>query len=156
MYQIKTEVDRIEGIFSADLANVDRLMKCLRLFMKKNRLTSESFACELVAREALNNAIVHAFGGDSKKKIRFILEFRPQDIIMKISDEGHGFDWRKCLAKEYDPKSTSGRGVLLLKLYASEFQFNEKGNEILFTFPCHRRGRELSGSKTSEKGKYPG
>jgi anti-sigma regulatory factor (Ser/Thr protein kinase) len=137
LYQMKTGVNCIEGIFSADLANVDRLMKSLRLYMEKHHLEKESFGCELVAREALNNAVVHVSGEDRQNKIRFLMEFGTHDITMKFSDEGHGFDWRKYISKEYDQKGTSGRGILLLKLYTSEFLYNEKGNEILITIPRH-------------------
>lgn len=137
MYQLKTDISLIESIFSADLENVDRLMKYLRLYMKKNHLEKESFACELIAREALNNAVVHVSGKDIDKKIRFLIEFRPHKIIMKISDEGPGFDWRKHLSKKCKSTETTGRGMLLFKLYASDFAYNEKGNEILLTIPRH-------------------
>lgn len=137
MYQIKIGVDRIEGIFSANLANVDKLIKCLKFYMIRNNLEKESFTCELLAREALNNAILHVSGEDLQKKIKFIVEFRPHDIMMKFFDQGPGFDWRKYLSKEYDPKGASGRGMLLLKLYTSEFLYNEKGNEIVITIPHH-------------------
>jgi anti-sigma regulatory factor (Ser/Thr protein kinase) len=137
VYQIKTGVDRIEGVFSANLANVDKLIKRLRSYMIRNNLEKESFTCELLAREALNNAIFHVSGEDLQKKTTFIAEFRPREIIMKFSDEGHGFDWRKCLSEEYDPRGTSGRGLLLLKLYTTEFLYNEKGNELLITISRH-------------------
>lgn len=146
MYQLKTRLSLIESIFSADLANVDRLIKHLRLYMKKNHLEKESFACELIAREALNNAVVHVSGEDMHNKIRFLIEFRPHDIIMKISDEGQGFDWRKQLSKKCKSTETSGRGMLLFKLYASEFAYNEKGNEILLTIPRHAPEEKTAGT----------
>jgi hypothetical protein len=60
-----------------------------------------------------------------------------QEIILKIVDQGDGFDWKKY--ENEAPQSllsTHGRGLdIAKKLVFSSMQYSEKGNEVTCVMP---------------------
>ena len=137
MYQFKAGSDSLRASFSAELENVDRVMRQIGRFLKKTHLEDKSFVCELVAREALNNAVLHGCGNDPLKRVKFIFQIRRKDIRMQISDGGRGFPWRDHMYRHPELSSTSGRGLLILKTYVSEIDYSGTGNELVLTIPLH-------------------
>ncbi|MEP3478093.1 MAG: response regulator [Fuerstiella sp.] len=58
--------------------------------------------------------------------------FSPHQMIVKIKDEGSGFDPLK-LPNPTDPENLlkpHGRGVMMMKLFLDEVKWNESGNEV--------------------------
>lgn len=59
------------------------------------------------------------------------------EIMIKVSDQGDGFDWRKY--QELDQKNklgTHGRGIVMAKnLVFNKIEFSEKGNEVTCFIP---------------------
>ena len=138
MYQVDAGNKSIKASFSARLENIDRLMKKLRLVLRGANLEGSSFACELVARETLNNAVRHGCGSDSSKTVKCSFQIRKGSIVMRVSDEGEGFNWRDYIIREARSLDTSGWGLTILRTYASEVSFNEKGNEVMLKIPVKR------------------
>ena len=70
----------------------------------------------------------------SSKKVHIHIDREPNQVAIKIRDEGKGFDFTKVLARErsgeVDPLELSGRGLLLIESYMDEVQYNEQGTEI--------------------------
>lgn len=92
------------------------------------------FALRLAMDEALVNAIIHGNKNQETKVVRVKAVFENDKISVSIQDEGSGFDRSKL----YDPRQepflhqTHGRGVFLIRQFASDVFFNESGNQITF------------------------
>ncbi len=115
---------------------------------------------ELALEEAITNAIIHGnleissklkeedfdlfeqavsermtappFGG---RKVKISYGYNRQSAIFRIEDEGPGFDWRHFLGKEVAPDMLPhGRGIIIIRTFASSVAYNESGNAITLTF----------------------
>lgn len=90
------------------------------------------FGIRLALEEALVNAFKHGNRGDRSKRIFVSYAITPQRVVVRVRDEGPGFD----PGKVPDPTSPSrvclpcGRGIMLMKAYLDEVTFSEQGNEV--------------------------
>lgn len=89
---------------------------------------------ELLAREALNNAILHGNRNRPGKTARLDLRLGRRWMRMQVEDEGDGFNWRAVRFRVPDNSDTSGRGLSIISLYADRVSFNRSGNQITFWF----------------------
>ncbi len=90
----------------------------------------DSFAADLLLREVLINSVLHGSAGDPRKRISCSLRAKPDRLIIAVRDEGEGFDWRAAWHRRSDPADTHGRGIQILRQYASLVRFNRKGNSV--------------------------
>jgi serine/threonine-protein kinase RsbW len=90
----------------------------------------ERFAAELLLREALTNCVVHGCGEDPVKRITCVLRAKPGRLLIAVRDPGPGFDWRAVWNATSDILDTNGRGIEILRTYASAVRFNESGNSL--------------------------
>ncbi len=80
----------------------------------------------LSVTEATTNAIIHANKSDPSKKVIIDVSVDNNNLIVKVKDEGKGFD----PSKVPDPTASenlmkdSGRGVYLMRIYMDELKFN--------------------------------
>jgi serine/threonine-protein kinase RsbW len=92
----------------------------------------EIFAIRLAIEEALVNAIKHGNGSDPTKKVRIEYEITPDEVRIRIEDEGPGFD----PGSVPDPtcpeflERPCGRGLMLMRYYMSEVGYNKRGNRV--------------------------
>jgi anti-sigma regulatory factor (Ser/Thr protein kinase) len=114
------------------LSEVDASCQELRRWLEKRGLAKQCFAVELVAREALNNAVLHGNGNDPGKAVHLRLVVGRVWIRCEVTDQGPGFDWRKRRGSAPDANATHGRGLLIYQQYATRFHFNPRGNQITF------------------------
>ena len=113
------------------LAEVDPLCREICSLLEENGLARVCFAAELVARECLNNAIIHGNRRDVGKRVALNLLIKRKWIYLQIIDEGSGFNWRKARrAPLPEDKATSGRGLSISALYADRIRFNRRGNRV--------------------------
>jgi anti-sigma regulatory factor (Ser/Thr protein kinase) len=112
------------------LTETDRLCRNLRSWLKEAGLARRSFAVELLARESLNNAVIHVNRSFADKTISVELLVGRKWIRLKVADEGPGFDWRTARRKCCRLESDSGRGLTICALYAEQVRFNRRGNQI--------------------------
>ena len=118
------------------LEQVDGLCQEIRSVLKEAGLEPDAFGVELVARECLNNAVLHGSRGDNNKRVQLELVYSRGKIRLRIADEGPGFDWKKALqTKTAKRDATSGRGLRILNSYAERFRFNRRGNQITLWLP---------------------
>jgi serine/threonine-protein kinase RsbW len=89
-----------------------------------------SFSAELLLREALTNSVLHGCFGDSGKRISCSIRAKADRLIIAIHDEGKGFDWRSLWNRRADPSAVHGRGIEILRRYASFVRFNRAGNSV--------------------------
>jgi serine/threonine-protein kinase RsbW len=90
------------------------------------------FAVELSIEEAFANAIEHGNKSDVAKQVHFLGKVSSRMVYVRIEDEGQGFD------PEYIANPTeianlsmpSGRGVHLIRGFATRAEWNDKGNVV--------------------------
>ena len=86
--------------------------------------------------EAVNNAIVHGNQNDNSKSVNISFEFKKQGLVVKVKDQGIGFN-PDCIPDPTSPENIEnlrGRGVFLMKNLADDIGFNEAGNEVIMKF----------------------
>jgi serine/threonine-protein kinase RsbW len=87
-------------------------------------------------REGVINAYNYGNSQDRRKKIFFSVEFEADKMIVRIVDQGRGFDVTKVpdpLAEE-NLLRTSGRGIFLMRAFMDEFSVQhapDGGAEII-------------------------
>lgn len=88
---------------------------------------------EYVLLELINNAVEHGHHFDADKKIRVEWAVHPAQLVVRIEDEGDGFDPRPPFSEP--PAGTPrGRGLWSIQADVSQLAFNEKGNCVNVTF----------------------
>jgi serine/threonine-protein kinase RsbW len=112
------------------LAEAESVCLKIRSLLQANGLGEVCFAVELLARECVNNAVIHGNGNDADKSIQVSLWLGRKWIRLEVSDEGPGFDWRTTQQNRMDTAASSGRGLHLYALYAERVRFNRRGNRI--------------------------
>jgi serine/threonine-protein kinase RsbW len=92
----------------------------------------ELFAIRLAVEEALVNAIKHGNGSDPAKKVRINYDINPEQILIRIEDEGEGFD-PAGVPDPTDPEFLErpcGRGLMLIRHYMSCVEWSNCGRCI--------------------------
>ena len=85
---------------------------------------------------AVQNAIIHGNGLDSRKFVRIALESTKEGLWIRVLDEGKGFDHRAYahnmdLEKDF---GTEKNGLLLIHKLADEVRFKNNGRTIEMLF----------------------
>ena len=82
--------------------------------------------------EALSNAMLYGNGSDPQKRVRVEVDVGIQEVAVRITDQGSGFD----PSSVPDPTlpdniaKTGGRGIFLMKALMDEVRFNDQGNSV--------------------------
>jgi serine/threonine-protein kinase RsbW len=88
------------------------------------------FAAELLVREALTNAVVHGCHADPGKQVRIVVRLKCGRLLIAVDDDGDGFDWRGAWRRSAELSDCSGRGIEILRAYASRVRYNSRGNSV--------------------------
>ncbi len=88
------------------------------------------FAAELLVREVLTNAVVHGSHADPARQVRCALRLRGRNLLIAVEDDGDGFDWRATRNTVAASSGCSGRGMEILRTYASRVRYNDRGNLV--------------------------
>lgn len=91
-----------------------------------------AFAIRLALEEAVVNAHKHGNRCDTSKRIIVSYAVMPTRIVVRVRDEGPGFDPR-LVPDPTAPDRISlpnGRGLMLMKAYLDDVRYNEQGNEV--------------------------
>jgi len=129
----RNNVNVLERSFPASLDAVESFLAELRAHLLAHGLEASCFELELLAREALGNAVHHGCKHDESQSVSVRFSVRPDRIELCVTDSGAGFDWRHAPACLPDPSSEAGRGLCILKCYADTVEFNEAGNMVCVT-----------------------
>ncbi len=122
----------------SDPNNLITVEEFVNYFCKDLNLPDEKLAnIFLAVTEATTNAIIHANKCDTNKKVTIDASLENSKLIIKIKDEGEGFDPGNIP----DPTETenllkdSGRGVYLMRVYMDDLQYNKtpSGMELVLT-----------------------
>ena len=90
----------------------------------------QSFAVELLLREALTNAVHHGCHHDPAMQVHCSLRLRGSRALIVVVDDGNGFDWRGARDHPATFSDCSGRGIQILRKYGNRVRFNERGNAV--------------------------
>jgi len=128
------EVSRAPGnltvFFSPKLRYIDRAGEETERFLEESGAGVSPFGVLLIMREALTNAVLYGSRHEEDSRVRYSLSLDAGVLTMEVEDDGDGFDWKSRTAEVPDIMSESGRGMAIMSVYASGFQYNEKGNRL--------------------------
>ncbi|MEM1028508.1 MAG: ATP-binding protein [Planctomycetota bacterium] len=90
------------------------------------------FAVRLALDEALTNAVRHGNASDPSKHVTVEFSSEPNQLTVSIEDEGPGFapDELPDPTAEENLGRPHGRGVMLMRAYMTDVQFNDRGNRV--------------------------
>lgn len=118
--------------------NVEEVEKLLFKVNKDFQLPDLEFGNLVIAvSEIVMNAIVHGNKLDEKKRVKMSIDYDDEQMIIKIEDEGNGFDFNKKRDPtiEENLHKTSGRGLFIVKSLMGNIEYKKtgKGTEIILT-----------------------
>jgi serine/threonine-protein kinase RsbW len=115
---------------SSDLKEVDIVCKAARKHLERHNQAGQAFAVDLLLREFINNSIFHGNRLDVRKLVQIVVRVGRKWIMLRIADEGPGFNWRSMNKKPPNESEISGRGLVIGAQYAQRMQFNRMGNQV--------------------------
>lgn len=124
-------------ILLSSFDEIDRLQSYLENIQEFAGFGEEQFAkIQLALNEAVTNAIVHGNKEDDSKKVRINARMQDEELMISVKDEGPGFDPDALPdpLKEENLLEESGRGIFLIKQYADDVNFTEKGTKLTMMF----------------------
>ena len=117
----------------SDPAEARRIQEQIENHLKAHQYSERDiFSIRLALEEALVNAIKHGNNMDRNKTVRIAYRIEPNRFDILITDEGIGFDPLDVP----DPTAVEnlerpcGRGLMLMRHYMSDVQYNERGNMV--------------------------
>jgi len=122
----------------SDPNNLITVEEFVNYFCKDVHLPDEKLTNVLLAvTEATTNAIIHANKCDINKKVTIDASVENSKLIIKIKDEGEGFDPGN-IPDPTEPENLlkdSGRGIYLMRVYMDDLQYNRtpSGMEFVLT-----------------------
>jgi serine/threonine-protein kinase RsbW len=122
---------RKEWEFPARLEWVNRVCVEMDGWLKGKIASGQHFAIQMLAREALNNAVIHGCEESPEKLVRFAVCVDVDAVHLEVEDEGPGFDWQRVIIRQSAGENEEcGRGLLIFRMYADEIEFNSVGNRV--------------------------
>jgi serine/threonine-protein kinase RsbW len=142
---IRANPRRLKAILESKLESVNEAATLI-VGLAKNAHFDEARVpeIELAVREAVANAVLHGNGCGSHKKVFLTGELRADNLVIRVQDEGRGFD----PAVRADPRRPehllreSGRGLFLIETYMDDVVLRRDtrgGMELIMTKRCSRR-----------------
>jgi serine/threonine-protein kinase RsbW len=129
----------------SDTAEARRVQEVIEGMLRGRPTTDqEVFSVRLALEEALVNAIKHGNQMDRGKRVQVSYRLLPDRLEVHITDEGQGFDPNDVP----DPTAVEnlerpcGRGLMLMRHYMSEVQYNDRGNSVTMVKVFKGNGRK--------------
>jgi serine/threonine-protein kinase RsbW len=124
------------------LPAIEPVCEQIRHRLARSHLEEMQFDVELLARECLNNAILHGNCGLANRRVNFAMRIGRKLICLRVADQGTGFNWRRmrrrCLPRA---SAAQGRGLMLASLYAQRVAFNRRGNQVTLWINTAKQGK---------------
>ena len=134
IFEVIVSKDKLHIRFSSFMEYIDEVCKAVTLFLESKQvgIAPHLFAINLVLREGLTNAVRHGNKNDPDKLVDFQLKIDGEkSILLKIADQGEGFDWKKEQSEGLQENADHGRGIPIMKTYFTRYSYNQKGNLLL-------------------------
>ena len=123
-------VCELKATLPATLEALEAFVEEFRSVYGHWRHATAPFAAELLMREALVNAVEHGCRREPGRLVRCTARLRERRLTISVEDEGQGFDWRAQWNRPRNPLASSGRGLDILREWATRVRFNQKGNAV--------------------------
>ena len=95
MLNLEREPSRLDAAFSSELVHVEETCRAVRGLLADHRLSPLSFACDLVLRELLNNAVLHGNRNNPELAVECLVLITDRALVLEVADQGEGFAWRE-------------------------------------------------------------
>lgn len=127
-------LDQLHLVLDSEMESLKRAVVEVERFMHEMDITDGNlvYRSVLLTSEAVSNAIKHGNEEDASKQVTVDLVVYSDRIVIKVEDEGHGFD-REAVE---DPRETSnllregGRGIFLIEEVADAVEYELKGRRV--------------------------
>ena len=124
-------------LLNSNLNNVAAVQPFVEQAVQNININQDTYGNILVSlTEAVNNAIRHGNCCEEGKQVEIDIERELNDLTLRVSDEGHGFDFNNLpdpLAPENIEK-TGGRGLFLMRALSDDINFSNNGSTIEMKF----------------------
>ena len=115
----------------SSVAAIERLCERIRALLRRWRLRSMQFPVEVLARECLNNAVLHGNFRRAHSHVSFRMRIGRKRICLRVTDRGPGFNWRRRRGlRRPGANAINGRGLLIFQMFADGVVFNRRGNQV--------------------------
>ena len=136
MVVTETVLKRID--IRSDIADIYKVREAVLAEMLASGYTGDARMSVAVAiDEVLANAICHGNRNKPDLMVEVGYSVGPEEVNIKVKDQGRGFDWRKNRRLSGEDDFTgyeiSGRGLFLIHEVMSSVEFNDAGNEVTLT-----------------------
>jgi serine/threonine-protein kinase RsbW len=126
----------VDELLASTLESVDRAEELVVDAAKRAGIEEDdALSLGMAVRECAVNAVVHGNRYNLNKKVHLTVARSPEQLIIRIADEGEGFE----LADLPDPLAEenllrhSGRGIFIIRAFTDEFdvrRLSPTGTEV--------------------------
>ena len=126
-------------VIKSNNTELSKVESFIRVFFTEygiaNRFFNKVFLC---ISEAVINSIEHGNRNDTNKEISIYADCESKTIVVKIKDEGEGFDLNSVPnpTKKENLLKESGRGIHIIKSLADKIECDKNIISILFKIDC--------------------
>jgi serine/threonine-protein kinase RsbW len=124
------------------LGVIDKVVEGLSEYLELDREQHNALAIAII--EAGTNAIQHGNEYDESKLVELVFDIHPGSLVVKIKDNGSGFnlDEVERELKDADPLRFRGRGILIMRELMDEvgFDFSKRGTTVTLAKSVPGRG----------------
>ncbi len=157
-------VERKEVVLSNNIKTIRPTALYLTDLIEDIHGSVKKGAVELALEEAITNSMIHGnlevpsklkdedferfdsliaersnMSPYNQRTLRVQYDYSGKKATFRITDGGSGFDWKARLNKKVsDELITHGRGIIIMRAFASSIEYNETGNEIIMFFDLNK------------------
>src|ERR1700729_543668 len=114
----------VDTFLDSTLESVDRAEELVVSVAKKAGIVEDdALSLGMAIRECAVNAVVHGNRYNLNKKVHLTIARTPEQVVVKIADEGEGFELKDLpdpLAEE-NLLRHSGRGIFIIRAFTDDF-----------------------------------
>ena len=86
-----------------------------------------AYHLNLVLTEAMANAIKYAYAGDPETMVHICISISAEEILIKVFDNGQGFDINTIPAPNFEQLEDRGRGIFIIKSLMDKVNYHKRG-----------------------------
>ena len=121
----RADTETVERFLDSTLESVDNAEEMALQEAEKAGVPEDDLhKIDMAVRESMVNAEVHGNRYNAHKKVRLSFSKSPAEFVVRIADQGEGFDYDNLpdpLAQE-NLMRHSGRGIFLIKAFMDDFR----------------------------------
>lgn len=143
------EVRTIRLTIDSDLAEVRQVRRALSALVGEGPLSPEEwYQVKLCIAEAVNNAIIHAYGREQGHPVEVEVERLADRVVCRIADFGQPMPegaWRRKPQLDYCPKDVAGlpeggMGLYIMHQVMDRVEYASEGGRNVLTLTRLARG----------------